>query len=218
MARDWALQLVPRSFVEVGTDHVPAHNGGKCVFPFYEASHVRCRRRAPLLAEPDQTPHITMWHYGCGRLLRCGCAGSMRREGYGGCAGAVVLGYGRSAPLNTGVECLSSPQHRGSKATCRPPCAWGSEKIPKVLTHRGRQCPQVHHGRLPRRGCDAQPERRETKCKKLGAKPANGLFWEDKLSHGLAHIPRPSPIAVGDHRSALRTRDARSKIVHDIMI
>ena len=136
MARDWALQLVPRSFVEVGTDHVPAHNGGKCVFPFYEASHVRCRRRAPLLAEPDQTPHITMWHYGCGRLLRCGCAGSMRREGYGGCAGAVVLGYGRSAPLNTGVECLSSPQHRGSKATCRPPCAWGSEKIPKVLTHR----------------------------------------------------------------------------------
>ena len=147
MARDWALQLVPRSFVEVGTDHVPAHNGGKCVFPFYEASHVRCRRRAPLLAEPDQTPHITMWHYGCGRLLRCGCAGSMRRERYGGCAGAVVLGYGRSAPLNTGVECLSSPQHRGSKATCRPPCAWGSEKIPKVLTHRAHKI----GGRTPNR-------------------------------------------------------------------
>ena len=85
-----------------------------------------------LLAEPDQTPHITMWHYGCGRLLRCGCAGSMRREGYGGCAGAVVLGYGRSAPLNTAVECSSSPQHRGSKATCRPPSPGGSEKIPKV--------------------------------------------------------------------------------------
>ena len=64
----------------------------------------------------------------------------------------------------------------------------------------------------------AQPERRETNCKKLGAKPPNGLFWEDKLSHGLAHITRPSPIAVGDHRSALRTRDARSKIVHGIMI
>ena len=64
----------------------------------------------------------------------------------------------------------------------------------------------------------AQPERRETKCTKLGAKPPNGLFWEDKLSHGLAHITRPSPIAVGDHRSALRTRDARSKIVHGIMI
>ena len=67
----------------------------------------------------------------------------------------------------------------------------------------------------------AQPERRETripKCKKLGAKPPNGLFWADKQSHGLAHITRPSPIAVGDHRSALRTRDARSKIVHDIMI
>ena len=72
-------------------------------------------------------------------------------------------------------------------------------------------------GAAPRHG-SAQPERRETKCKKLAAKPANGLFWEDKLSHGLAHIPRPSPIAVGDHRSALRTRDARSKIVHDIMI
>ena len=71
--------------------------------------------------------------------------------------------------------------------------------------------------RLLRHG-SAQPERRETKCKKLAAKPANGLFWEDKLSHGLAHITRPSPIAVGDHRSALRTRDARSKIVHDIMI
>ena len=63
-----------------------------------------------------------------------------------------------------------------------------------------------------------QPERRETKCKKLGAKLPNGLFWEDKLPHGLAHITRPSPIAVGDHRSALRTREARSKIVHDIMI
>ena len=46
----------------------------------------------------------------------------MRREGYGGCAGAVVLGYGRSAPLNTAVECSSSPQHSGSKATGRP--AW----------------------------------------------------------------------------------------------
>ena len=111
--------------------------GGKSVFPFYEASHVRGRWRAPLLAEPDQTPHITMWHYGCGRLLRCGCAGSMRREGYGGCAGAVVLGYSRSAPLNTAVECSSSPQHRGSKATCRPPSPGGSEKIPKVGSHRG---------------------------------------------------------------------------------
>ena len=112
--------------------------GGKTVPPFYEASHVRGRWRAPLLAEPDQTPHITMWHYGYGRLLRCGCAGSMRREGYGGCAGAVVLGYGRSAPLNTAVECSSSPQHRGSKATCRPPSPGGSEKIPKVRSHRGR--------------------------------------------------------------------------------
>lgn len=63
-------------------------------------------------------------------------AGSMRREGYGGCAGAVVLGYGRSAPLNTAVECSSSPQHRGSKATCRPPSPGGSEKNPKVGSHR----------------------------------------------------------------------------------
>ena len=95
------------------------NKGGKSVPPFHEASHVRGRWRASLLAEPDQTPHITMWHYGYGRLLRCGCAGSMRREGYGGCAGAVVLGYGRSAPLNTAVECSSSPQHRRYKAKCR---------------------------------------------------------------------------------------------------
>ena len=31
----------------------------------------------------------------------------------------------------TAVECSSSPQHRGSKATCRPPSPGGSEKIPK---------------------------------------------------------------------------------------
>ena len=133
----------PRSSVEVGTDDVPLSEGGKSVFPFYEASHVRGRWRAPLPAEPDQTPHITMWHYGCGRLLRCGCAGSMRREGYGGCAGAVVLGYGRSAPLNTAVECSSSPQHRGSKAPCRPPCGWTSEKNPKVGSHRAPRAPRV---------------------------------------------------------------------------
>ena len=107
---------------------------GKSVFPFYEGSHVWGRWRAPLLAEPDQTPHITMWHYGYGRLLRCGCAGSMRREGYGGCAGAVVLGYGRSVPLNTAVECSSSPQHRGSKATCRPPSPGALRKNRKICT------------------------------------------------------------------------------------
>ena len=128
----------PRSSVEVGTDDVPLNEGGKSVPPFHEASHVRGRWRASLLAEPDQTPHITMWHYGCGRLLRCGCAGSMRREGYGGCAGAVVLGYSRSAPLNTAVECSSSPQHRGSKATCRPPSPAGSEKNRKICSHRDR--------------------------------------------------------------------------------
>ena len=126
----------PRSSVEVGTDDVPLNEGGKSVPPFYEASHVRGRWRAPLLAEPDQTPHITMWHYGYGRLLRCGCAGSMRREGYGGCAGAVVLGYGRSAPLNTAVECSSSPQHRGSKATCRPPSPGALKKT--GCSHLGR--------------------------------------------------------------------------------
>ena len=130
----------PRSSVEVGTDDVPLNEGGKSVFPFYEASHVRGRWRAPLLAEPDQTPHITMWHYGYGRLLRCGCAGSMRREGYGGCAGAVVLGYGRSAPLNTAVECSSSPQHRGSKATCRPPSPRRCEKNRKICSHRDVLC------------------------------------------------------------------------------
>ena len=113
------------------------NEGGKSVFPFYEASHVRGRWRAPLLAEPDQTPHITMWHYGYGRLLRCGCAGSMRREGYGGCAGAVVLGYGRSAPLNTAVECLSSPQHCGSKATGRPAWALRLRENPRGTCQQG---------------------------------------------------------------------------------
>ena len=83
-----------------------------------------------------------------------------------------------------------------------------------VASSRPREAPEA---RLLRHG-SAQPVRRETKCKKLAAKPPNGLFWEDKLSHRLAHITRPSPIALGDHRCALRTRDARSKIVHDIMI
>ena len=146
MARAWALSACPRSSVEVGTDDVPLNEGGKSVFPFYEASHVWGRGRASLLAEPDQTPHITMWHYGCGRLLRCGCAGSMRREGYGGCAGAVVLGYGRSAPLNTAVECSSSPQHRGSKATCRPPSPGRSEKNRKICSHRGLHCRHEKEG------------------------------------------------------------------------
>ena len=104
--------------------------------PFWYGSINHGPKVPPFLAEPGQIPHITMWHYGCGRLLRCGCAGSMRREGYGGCAGAVVLGHGRSAPLNTAVECSSSPQHRGSKATCRPPSPRRSEKIPKVRSHR----------------------------------------------------------------------------------
>ena len=91
----------------------------------------------PFLAEPGQTPHITMWHYGCERLFRCCCAGSMRREGYDRCAGAVVLGYGRSAPLNTAVECSSSPQHWGSKATGRAPCGPGSGKTEISCRHRG---------------------------------------------------------------------------------
>ena len=127
---------------------------GKSVFPFYEGSHVWGRWRAPLLAEPDQTPHITMWHYGYGRLLRCGCAGSMRREGYGGCAGAVVLGYSRSAPLNTAVECSSSPQHRGSKATCRPPSSAGSEKNRKICSHRviQKRVKRARHTRARARG------------------------------------------------------------------
>ena len=136
-ARAWALQLAPGAPSRLATIMYLLSEGGKSVFPFYEASHVRGRWRAPLLAEPDQTPHITMWHHGCGRLLRCGCAGSMRREGYGRCAGAVVLGYGRSAPLNTAVECSSSPQHRGSKATCRPPSPRRGEKNRKICSHRG---------------------------------------------------------------------------------
>ena len=136
MARAWALQLATGAPSRLATIMYLLSEGGKSVPPFYEASHVRGRWRAPLLAEPDQTPNITMWHYGYGRLFRCGCAGSMRREGYGGCAGAVVLGYGRSAPLNTAVECSSSPQHRGSKATCRPPSSAGSEKNRKICWHR----------------------------------------------------------------------------------
>eukprot|EP00964_Phaeocystis_antarctica_P145321 scaffold111347_cov66-Phaeocystis_antarctica.AAC.1 len=37
--------------------------------------------------------------------------GAVRREGYGGSAGAVVLGHSRGAPLKTAVVCSSSPQH-----------------------------------------------------------------------------------------------------------
>ena len=42
----------------------------------------------------------------------------------------------------------------------------------------------------------AQPERRETSVLTLGAKAINCLFLANKLSHGLAHITRPSPISL----------------------
>ena len=57
------------------------------------------------------TPHHHTWVYGCRRLFRCGCAGAVRREGYGRSAWAVVLGHGRGAPLKTAVACSSSSQH-----------------------------------------------------------------------------------------------------------
>jgi len=79
--------------------------------PFYAISHAWQIWRAAFLAEPGQTPHITTWVYRCRRLFRCGCAGAVRREGYGGSAGAVVLGHGRGAPLKTAVVCSSSSQH-----------------------------------------------------------------------------------------------------------
>ena len=100
-----------RRSVEVGTDHVPKARRGQSDPPFYAIPHAWHIWRAAFLAEPGQTPHITTWVYGCGRLFRCGCVGAVRREGYGGSAGAVVLGHGRDAPLKTAVVCSSSPQH-----------------------------------------------------------------------------------------------------------
>ena len=102
-----------------------------------------------LMAEPDQTPHITInitiWHYGCERLLRCGCAqGLCAQEGVWGrcvcvrarsCWGTHAAGR-RSAPLNTAAECSSSPQHWGSKASGRAPCGPGSGKTEISCTHR----------------------------------------------------------------------------------
>jgi len=121
LARAWALSALPEDAVEVGTDHVPSQRVPIFGPPFYAISHAWQIWRAAFLAEPGQTPHITTWVYGCRRLFRCGCAGAVRREGYGGSAGAVVLGHGRGAPLKTAVVCSSSPQHC-PKATRHP--AW----------------------------------------------------------------------------------------------
>ena len=52
----------------------------------------------------------------------------------------------------------------------------------------------------------AQPERRETKCKKEGAKPPHGLCWANKLSHGLAHITCACARGAGDGSRRLSTR------------
>ena len=111
LARAWALSALPKDAVEVGTDHVPSQRVQFFGVPFYVISHAWHVWRAAFLAEPGQTPHITTWVYGCRRLFRCGCAGAVRREGYGGSAWAVVLGHGRGAPLKTAVVCSSSPQH-----------------------------------------------------------------------------------------------------------
>ena len=111
LARAWALSALPKDAVEVGTDHVPSQRVPIFGVPFDAISHAWHVWRAAFLAEPGQTPHITTWVYGCRRLFRCGCAGAVRREGYGGSAWAVVLGHGRGAPLKTAVVCSSSPQH-----------------------------------------------------------------------------------------------------------
>jgi len=117
--------------VEVGTDHVPSQRVPISGPPFYAISHAWQIWRAAFLAEPGQTPHITTWVYGCRRLFRCGCAGAVRREGYGGSAWAVVLGHGRGAPLKTAVVCSSSPQHwsQGDKTSSMGMLANGKTKI-----------------------------------------------------------------------------------------
>ena len=131
LARAWALSALPKDAVEVGTDHVPSQRVPISGPPFYVISHAWHVWRAAFLAEPGQTPHITTWVYGCRRLFRCGCAGAVRREGYGGSAWAVVLGHGRGAPLKTAVVCSSSPQHwsQGDETSGMEMLANGKTKI-----------------------------------------------------------------------------------------
>ena len=49
------------------------------------------------------------------------CRGATGTEWYGGCAGAVVLGCGRSVPLKTAVESSPTPQRLGSKSSSTHP-------------------------------------------------------------------------------------------------
>ena len=157
----------------------------------------------PFLAEPGQTPHITMWHYGCERLFRCCCAGSMRREGYSRCAGAVVLGYGRSAPLNTAVECSSSPQHWGSKATGRAPCGPGSGKTEISCRHRDTSLPRcgAHLDVLPGAWVMLVSSNRTDLCKK---RKAVSPHTQQKRSTG--------PSRVVPHRSTTPARTSLTSL------
>ena len=146
LARAWALSALPKDAVEVGTDHVPSQRVPIFGVPFYVISHAWHIWRAAFLAEPGQTPHITTWVYGCRRLFRCGCAGAVRREGYGGSAWAVVLGHGRGAPLKTAVVCSSSPQHwsQGDETSGMGMLANGKTSIHGITVFRGLYIAQRH--------------------------------------------------------------------------
>ena len=76
--------------------------------------------RAAFLAEPGQTPHITTWVYGCGRLFRCGCVAAVRREGYGGSAGAGSCWGTAGAHRSKQRSYVRLRRNTGPKATGHP--------------------------------------------------------------------------------------------------
>ena len=122
LARAWALSALPKDAVEVGTDHVPSQRVPISGPPFYAISHAWHVWRAAFLAEPGQTPHITTWVYGCRRLFRCGCAGAVRREGYGGSARARSCWGTAGAHRSKQRSYVRLRRNTGPKATRHP--AW----------------------------------------------------------------------------------------------
>ena len=63
MARAWALSAFPRSSVEVGTDHVPGHDGGKTVPPIHAHRMYGVDAGSPPGGTRSDTPyhHMALW-------------------------------------------------------------------------------------------------------------------------------------------------------------
>jgi hypothetical protein len=173
-----------------------------CVFPFYEASHVQCRRRAPLLAEPDQTPHITMWHYGYGLLLRCGCAGSIcagrgfqgmadvRARSCWGTAGAHRSIRGSNVRLrhNTG-----GPRRHAASTTCAAGAPRKIQKYNRTVAFCAQRRARL---RAPRRGsrpapppAPPRPQKRHTQRTRVHVN--HGVVSEAVLAHSPARLRTP---------------------------